>query len=428
MNCCASAMDFNRWQHSFLRELRSAASLGAMLAVAGGCGTTVGGGDGAGGAGGEGGGGGGESAGTAGGPEIGGGTAVGSLEEPPDLVCSGPIHTDPDDGYSGQCCEIVTCGPTVNGVCASAFDALDMTNNLSNYPPGSGECSCSDLRGPYRNTEDPNGELPCCYLVGEIGCEGRPLIIAGEVRLAPIVRRGIARKLRRGPSAEYSAYEREALAAAWSRRAQFEHASIASFARFTMQLLSIGAPPELVDRAQRATGEELRHAMSALGIASSLAGEALAFGDLDIAGAPVQESLGDIVVATVIEGCVGETIAAMEARACADEALDPEIREALSRIALEESEHAALAWAFVGWALARDPSLAGTVRTAFQSAFAAAAAPPEEALPDAVQTGHGFLAASEIRSLRASALREVLKPAVVSLLASRSAPLQAMCA
>jgi hypothetical protein len=35
--------------------------------------------------------------------------------------------------------------------------------------------------------QSPEGT--CCYLVGSIGCEGRPLVVAGAAIVAPVVPR-----------------------------------------------------------------------------------------------------------------------------------------------------------------------------------------------------------------------------------------------
>ena len=51
---------------------------------------------------------------------------------------------------------------------------------------------------------------------------------------------------------------RQSLAREWLRAASFEHASIASFNRFSLELLVLGAPADLVDRANRAALDEVR--------------------------------------------------------------------------------------------------------------------------------------------------------------------------
>ena len=48
----------------------------------------------------------------------------------------------------------------------------------------------------------------------------------------------------------------------WLRQAEEEHASVASFARHTLQLMSFGAPSELLKESQRASVDEIKHAKS----------------------------------------------------------------------------------------------------------------------------------------------------------------------
>lgn len=46
----------------------------------------------------------------------------------------------------------------------------------------------------------------------------------------------------------------------WSADALAEHTSIASFARFTLQLLALDAPSDLLSRSQQAGKDEMEHA------------------------------------------------------------------------------------------------------------------------------------------------------------------------
>ena len=106
-----------------------------------------------------------------------------------------------------------------------------------------------------------------------IGCAiGRPFIVEGDLRLAPVVAR-MDWRTRLAPTLDgLSADERAMLAAHWTEVAQLEHGSIAAFARFVLELLSLGAPPELVGTAQLAMRDEIAHARIAFGFASAYAG------------------------------------------------------------------------------------------------------------------------------------------------------------
>jgi hypothetical protein len=106
------------------------------------------------------------------------------------LGCSGPVL---DGGYDGQCCVSARCYTPAEGECLAADERPPIP-----LPPGSGTCGCSvgeastfPVSGPYApnpgGTAMPDGT--CCYLVGSVGCEGRPLVVAGAAVVAPLVSR-----------------------------------------------------------------------------------------------------------------------------------------------------------------------------------------------------------------------------------------------
>lgn len=335
------------------------------------------------------------------------------LESTPEGTCHGPVYDD-DFGYHGQCCDEPHCIAPSAGVCPGAAAAV-----ITDAPPGSGECECGERQGPYLNPDAASGES-CCYLLGSIGCDGRPLLVEGAPRLAAVVPcRG---PWSRVPPADVDlgaldAAERAEISRRWAERARFEHASIASFARFSMTLLACGAPPGLVEAAHAAALDEIRHAREALSIASEYAGRPLDLGPLDIAGALNEPAtLESAAIATVIEGCVGETLAAIEVAASAASAGRASVHQALSAIAEDETRHAELAWAFVRWAVGRGgPSLRRSVATAFSQAF-------DRVLRDAAERDawgapdHGLLPGPEVTQLQRRAIAEVLRPAAAALL------------
>jgi hypothetical protein len=139
----------------------------------------------------------------------------------------------------------------------------------------------------------------------------------------------------------------------WLQDARMEHASIASFARFTLDLLAYGAPAELVEAAQRAALDEVEHARACFGLAARYSALDRGPAPLSAAGVQVAASLWDAALAAFREGCVAETVAALQARASLERARDPEVLRALTRIADDEARHAELAWRFVAWAMQR---------------------------------------------------------------------------
>lgn len=262
----------------------------------------------------------------------------------------------------------------------------------------------------------------CCYTVDyqEYGvCIGRPFTVAGAPRLAP---RAAREDWSRGDLPRCEGLDdraRRALADAWEADARAEHASVASFARLALELLSVGAPAELVLGAQRAMGDEIRHAEVSFALAGAYGGAQVGPGPLPMDGALGRSSLAEIAAAAVTEGCIGETIAALLANEARAGATDPKVRAALSGIALDEADHAAFAWQLVAWAFrGGDPE----VRAAIGRAFDAAAVPASGPVPDradaAILRAHGRLSPADTHDVAVRAIGEVILPAFAALRAS----------
>lgn len=221
-------------------------------------------------------------------------------------------------------------------------------------------CCNKGVAGP-----EIEGDL-CCYWFCEGACCGRPFTIEGHARVADTTLRDDWCADWSAETNDLDAVTQKALVEAWRADAQMEHASVASFARFTMELLALGAPAEIVAASQLASLDEVEHARLCFGLASRFSGRALGPGPLDMTAALRGTSLAECAGWTVIEGCIGETIASLTARAQIDVVKEEDVRRALLRIAEDEEAHAALAWRFVAWAL----SVGGAnVRTAVKQAF-----------------------------------------------------------
>jgi hypothetical protein len=183
---------------------------------------------------------------------------------------------------------------------------------------------------------------------------GRPLLVQDEPRVAKAMARNDWAMILEPMLATLSPEERAVLAEMWTRDAASEHASIASFSRFSLQLLALGAPADLVEAAHDAALDEARHARDAYALASAYAGEAIGPGKLDVTGA--LEHIADVTLArlaaeTFEQGCVGETLAAWDAREKFALCNDSHVRDVLSRVAEDEERHAELAWRTVVWAV-----------------------------------------------------------------------------
>lgn len=264
----------------------------------------------------------------------------------------------------------------------------------------------------------PDGHRECV----SGGCViGRPFLIEDEARTALPARRTDWLEGRISPSlGGLDASIREELAVAWEGAARMEHASIAAFARFSLQLLALGAPPDLIERTNRAMVDETRHARAAFALASAYKGEAVGPGALPISGALDEGSdVASILRLVIREGCIGETVAAVEAGEAEESAVDPVVRDVLSRIASDESEHAELAWRTVKWALAAfgdDVRVAvlkeiALIEAELRGAPAALRSPRDEAL-----LRHGIVTSNARGPMRRAVLRRAVLPCLNALL------------
>jgi len=271
---------------------------------------------------------------------------------------------------------------------------------------------------------EKNGQ--CCYQAEHVPiCEGRPYLVDEVARTAPFARGGndgawSATKALAPRVDDLEPELRALLAAAWTRDALFEHASVASFGRFALELLAAGAPAELVEEAHRAALDEARHARLCFSLASAYAGETIAPGAFPFEGrVEVVSDLASIAARAVKEGCIGETIAAVVAAEELAAAEDPAVRSVLALIAEEEARHAELAWRTVAWAVRAGGA---GVRAAVEEVFAGIGRGDVQAFDsghDARLAAHGRLGDAARSEAAARAIEEVVRPAARALLASR---------
>ncbi|MFO0553941.1 MAG: ferritin-like domain-containing protein [Polyangiaceae bacterium] len=249
---------------------------------------------------------------------------------------------------------------TCNGVkateqCFTPFSEMHSSGNT----PGP--------RKPFKHAFDANGCAPvnevsdgccvpaaggprfdgkqCCYDFCGGSCCGRPLVVEG----APVVfdateRADWASSLDASSSAD------AAIASAWLDDARMEHASVASFAKFTLDLTWLGAPPDLLREAARAMSDEIGHAELCFSVARRYGAPACGPAHATESPAIERSTPLEVVRRTVLDGCVGETLAAAYACAQLEATTDPEVARALAVISEEELRHAELAFRFVAWA------------------------------------------------------------------------------
>lgn len=207
-----------------------------------------------------------------------------------------------------------------------------------------------------------------------------------------------------------TAEERAVLAEHWTQEAAFEHASIASFAQLTLDLLSVGAPPDLLEATQRATLDEIEHARITFSLAAAYGGAPV--GPAALSALPgASRTLASIARSTYIDACVGESVASAALAESSRRATDPVLRDLLAKMAEDEERHAELAWRIVAWALrSGDPEVERVLAEA-----------QDEVITELVSLTHDVVAVQAADELRANVLREVVLPCTVALLGAHAA-------
>jgi len=238
-------------------------------------------------------------------------------------------------------------------------------------------------------------------------------MLAGEARMAEDTTRTDWVTDLRPQMTALSAADRSALTTWWRGIAALEHASVASFGRFTLELMQYGAPAHLLADTQVAAADEVTHAQLAYGLASAYAGMPIGPGPLDLSDMSLSASRAEAVKHLVQEACLGESLGAAEARAMAEDATDPTVREVCHKIAEEESRHAVLAWRALKWFLDQDDALVPVAQAALTEAVAAHLATPESG-HDGIPA-HGLLGAPERRALHLATIEAVVVPCAVNL-------------
>lgn len=299
-------------------------------------------------------------------------------------------------------CETGECGYSAHDDGCGVVHGLDCRTE-EDACHADAECGGYDTCWPGYGGEEP-------WQCGGTDCAiGRPLLIDGAACISTAVPRADwADAL--DVAVPLDPADRTALAAYWTRVAGLEHASVGSFARATLQLLAIGAPPELLAETQAAAADEVRHARLAYGLASAYGGAPVGPGPLALTDAAPALDLRATMHALVAEACVGETLGAAELAAAADTCVDTRLAAALRTVADDETRHAALAWRTLAWILETAPELR-------EEAHAAMLARVEKALSTPLSTSphlpeHGVHGPESRAAVHRAVVAEVIHPCV----------------
>lgn len=301
---------------------------------------------------------------------------------PPDMTAEACLD---DDASVGDCCYVVNVG----------------------FKGQAPVAHCEDPTDPWA---DYTYDYTYSY------SDGRPFTTAEGSRQADTVAQATdwAQAAQVAPPADPAL--RAAVVDAWTATAQGEHASIASFSRFQLELLALGAPAELLGRAAEAIADEVRHAQLAFRVASAMAGEPVSPAGLSLEGALARSTDEEaVLVGAIVEGCINETIASLGVQRAAAGTNDAALARALTEVADDEARHAELSWAFVRWMLAERPHLVPVAREAFEG-FTLGPAP--HTTDDPRLAAYGVMGPVAQHRVATEVLERVVRPAAEALLAA----------
>jgi hypothetical protein len=246
---------------------------------------------------------------------------------------------------------------------------------------------------------------------------GRPFLIDGVGRTAPATERAdwVEPAIMPDVSA-LSGSLRAELTEHWTRIALMEHASIAAFARFALHLLAVAAPAELVGATHEAMADETRHTRLAFALASAYAGRPVGPSSLATDRCLGPFEIESFVTTLVREGCIGETVAAVEAREALGLATDPAVRLVWSVIARDELRHAELAWRTLRWLIATGKVTPAAARTIVARAASKSIPRSNQDSRAADLIVHGLLSDQHRAEVTRRVLAQVIEPCARALL------------
>lgn len=318
----------------------------------------------------------------------------------------------PAECTSGSECELGSCGV------ASVDNGCDLIERLS----------CFTENDMCRSAEDCDEFVSCFPLVIDDGwqCEeffcgeGRPLLDDGEARVAPLeCSNDWVATLPKIDDVDLCQRDLDHVIKYWRSVTQLEHSSVASFARFALQMMSLGAPAELLAEIQLAAADEVKHAQSAAEVLSALSGAPLSPGVLSIVDMSLETSRVALIESLILEACVGETLGVAEItealRYCNQELVQAHLQQVLE----DETRHAGLAWSSLLWLIESAPHdershLICVTQEMFRRAAddlgLTAHTVPVHVTPNLALNSWGVLSPSQTQAIRARAYHTVLLP------------------
>lgn len=232
------------------------------------------------------------------------------------------------------------------------------------------------------------------YAMRGMGAPGRPFRLRSKCLLAaPQERHDWCSGLQ--PSTENLPTDiRSVLSQAWLEIAAAEYASVATFSKLSLQLMALGAPPNLLSACHQAALDEIEHARCCYSLASVYGAQALGPSSFTaLNGVQLEKvSLEQLALESLQDGCLMEGYFAAYLDAASREALDPELKASLLRMSQDEARHAQLAWDILSWCLnSQNSNVASAIRKALANLPKNLQIEHYETIAVATDNEHGFL-------------------------------------
>ena len=280
---------------------------------------------------------------------------------------------------------------------------------------------------PYiENTIDEIEPLPldkgdsCCYKTRyqalptrEPNCiPGRPYMQEGKTVVARLEAKKGDWQHEELPISFGSTEERRIAGQFYLRMGLGEHASVASFNRFSLELMSLGAPAHLIQKAQEAALDEIRHAKRAFSIARSLLNkeDQPQQMSIDVHLAPNYLELAKVVLE---EAAIQETLSVLLAAEQLRVAQCPVIVEYLREVVEDESRHAELAFETLRWCIEKGGS---EVREMIQRRMEAPIKLSTASYPETAVQALGIPEQAKLQQMVRRGVEQVVLPSLRSLI------------
>lgn len=207
-------------------------------------------------------------------------------------------------------------------------------------------------------------ELLLKFLTADFQGHGRPFRINGRLLSASVLSSsdwvdGSQIVLR-----DLDPKTRHALQAYWLHSGIAEHASVAAFSNLSLQLIALGAGPDLLRKVLEAAAQEVEHARICFSTATYFSGELVSptgipeISLLQDVGTSCQKVMEDCFY----DGCIMESFSAALAERSGELARDSHSKTAFSLIARDEKSHGELSWEILAFFTKKNEELIRSFR------------------------------------------------------------------